>query len=157
MCEIPNISGQVVAKESSGEGLFLLGYSTFHVTRAKATIVRIVHLVASVRKRVFPLKKPSSLYTTTINWLVLPENRNRGRLSTDHVVICCICGCSPPRCRCRDCLCLCRQILTSARLRRLVEAVPPGLAMKTWRLGYSIARDGASLWTLLQNCRGRGP
>ncbi|CAN0249544.1 unnamed protein product, partial [Scytosiphon promiscuus] len=49
------------------------------------------------------------------------------------------------------------KILTAARLRRLVEAVPPGLAMKTWRLGYSIARDGASLWTLLQNCRGRGP
>lgn len=49
------------------------------------------------------------------------------------------------------------QILTAARLRRLAEAVPLGQAMKTWRLGYSIARDGASLWTLLQNCRGRGP
>ncbi|CAM9401537.1 unnamed protein product, partial [Hapterophycus canaliculatus] len=49
------------------------------------------------------------------------------------------------------------KILTSARLRRLMEALPLGLAMKTWRLGYSIARDGASLWTLLQNCRGRGP
>ncbi|CAM9766136.1 unnamed protein product, partial [Ectocarpus fasciculatus] len=49
------------------------------------------------------------------------------------------------------------KILTAARLRRLAEAVPLGQAMKTWRLGYSIARDGASLWTLLQNCRGRGP
>eukprot|EP00903_Cladosiphon_okamuranus_P021043 g19335.t1 len=49
------------------------------------------------------------------------------------------------------------KILTAARLRRLAEAVPLAQAMKTWRLGYSIARDGASLWTLLQNCRGRGP
>ncbi|CAM9932955.1 unnamed protein product [Pylaiella littoralis] len=49
------------------------------------------------------------------------------------------------------------KILTASRLRRLAEAVPLGQAMKTWRLGYSIARDGASLWTLLQNCRGRGP
>eukprot|EP00904_Undaria_pinnatifida_P004987 jgi/Undpi1/1618/HiC_scaffold_11.g05008.m1 len=49
------------------------------------------------------------------------------------------------------------KILTAARLRRLAEAVPLGQAMKTWRLAYSIARDGASLWTLLRNCRGRGP